>query len=193
MAESRTDRAKNSSPLGCRTKCLLDTLDDVTPFVPFCERLVFRTNYHKCGGDLHLLMALRSLIPTVCQFSLFVFSPDSCSLGAETTQKRFWKDVGIERRAEGLVVTLDKRPLKTPAGQTLLLPAHKSLAATLIAAEWDHQETLLKPHALPMVTKKQHRLLQHIISYSISRRLLFQGPLTQCWMRIRVLRSENHF
>ena len=52
-----------------------------------------------------------------------------------------------------LAITLDKRALKTPSGKTLLLPTNKSLLASLIAAEWDHQETLLKPHALPMVTQ----------------------------------------
>ena len=72
-------------------------------------------------------------------------------LGAEATQRRFWKDVGIEKRANDITVTLDQRPLKTPAGKTLLLPPSKILTAALIAAEWDHQETVLKPHALPMV------------------------------------------
>ena len=71
--------------------------------------------------------------------------------GAEATQKRFWKEVGIEQRGDSLTVTLDKRALKTPVGQTLLLPLNKTLPAALIAAEWDHQEILLKPHALPMV------------------------------------------
>ena len=71
--------------------------------------------------------------------------------GAEATQKRFWKEVGIERRGDSLTVTLDKRALKTPSGQTLLLPLNKTLPAALIAAEWDNQEVLLKPHALPMV------------------------------------------
>jgi len=71
---------------------------------------------------------------------------------AEVTQKRFWKDVGIERRGDSLVVTLDKRALKTPSGQTLLLPLNKGLPASLIATEWDHQEVLLKPHALPMTS-----------------------------------------
>jgi len=66
--------------------------------------------------------------------------------------KRFWNDVGVERRAGGLAVTLDNRALKTPAGNTLLLPSNKSLLASLIAAEWDHQETMLKPHALPVTS-----------------------------------------
>ncbi|KAF9477375.1 ATP12-domain-containing protein [Pholiota conissans] len=71
---------------------------------------------------------------------------------AEITQKRFWKDVGIQQRGDSLVVTLDDRALKTPSGKVLQLPLTKSLPASLIAAEWDHQETVLKPHALPMTS-----------------------------------------
>ncbi|PPQ73894.1 hypothetical protein CVT26_011726 [Gymnopilus dilepis] len=71
---------------------------------------------------------------------------------AEVSLKRFWKSVGIERRGDSLTVTLDKRALKTPGGQVLLLPSNKALPASLIAAEWDHQETLIKPHALPMTS-----------------------------------------
>jgi len=64
---------------------------------------------------------------------------------------RFWDAVGVEKRGDALAVTLDKRALKTPSGNTLLLPLRKSLLASLIAAEWDHQVTALKPHALPVV------------------------------------------
>ncbi|EEB89982.1 hypothetical protein MPER_11871 [Moniliophthora perniciosa FA553] len=69
---------------------------------------------------------------------------------AEQTMKRFWKHVDIEKRRDGYVVTLDKRALKTPSGNTLLLPHAKHLVATLIATEWENTETLIKPHALPM-------------------------------------------
>lgn len=65
---------------------------------------------------------------------------------------RFWDTVGIEKRANLLAVTLDSRPLKTPSGNALLLPLKKRLLASLIATEWDHQATLLKPHALPIVS-----------------------------------------
>ncbi|KXN82575.1 Protein atp12, mitochondrial [Leucoagaricus sp. SymC.cos] len=71
---------------------------------------------------------------------------------AEATMKRFWKTVGIESRGDSLAVTLDKRPLKTPDGKPLLVPASKSLLAMLIAAEWDNQKTLIKPHALPVTS-----------------------------------------
>ncbi|KAL4265931.1 ATP12 family protein [Pleurotus pulmonarius] len=71
---------------------------------------------------------------------------------AEATLKRFWKTVGIDKHGDSLAVTLDKRALKTPSGNTLLLPQNKRLVATLIAGEWDSQETMLKPHALPMTS-----------------------------------------
>lgn len=71
---------------------------------------------------------------------------------AEATLKRFWKTVGIDERDNALAVTLDKRPLKTPGGKPLLLPRNKRLVATLIASEWENQETLLKPHTLPITS-----------------------------------------
>ena len=91
------------------------------------------------------------------------------SIGAETSMKRFWKSAYVNT-GEGefscnsqspclclsssqgyLEVTLDGRPLKTPSGNKLRLPPQKKILATLIANEWDIQETILKPHALPLV------------------------------------------
>ncbi|KAH8829662.1 hypothetical protein DL96DRAFT_1527350 [Flagelloscypha sp. PMI_526] len=71
---------------------------------------------------------------------------------AEVTLKRFWKTVELSKLDDGLVITLDKRPLKTPGGNVLLLPHSKSLAASLVAHEWDTQSTVLKPHALPVTS-----------------------------------------
>ncbi|KIK97399.1 hypothetical protein PAXRUDRAFT_824945 [Paxillus rubicundulus Ve08.2h10] len=71
---------------------------------------------------------------------------------ADKTLKRFWKTVGIDTRADGIAVTLDKRALKTPSGNTLLLPENKRVVATLIANEWENQTILLKPHALPLTS-----------------------------------------
>lgn len=53
---------------------------------------------------------------------------------------------------DGLAVTLDRRMLKTPNGKHLIVPEGKRLAATLIAHEWDIQDKVLKPHALPLVS-----------------------------------------
>ncbi|KAI0806963.1 ATP12-domain-containing protein [Fomes fomentarius] len=71
---------------------------------------------------------------------------------AEATLKRFWKNVDIEKRDGGYAVTLDKRPLKTPSGKRLIIPAEKRLVAALVASEWENQQTALKPHALPMTS-----------------------------------------
>lgn len=72
--------------------------------------------------------------------------------GAESTKTRFWTTVGIEPHGkDSLTVTLDKRPLKTPSGNVLSVPKNKSIVATLVATEWEHQTTVLKPHSLPMV------------------------------------------
>lgn len=90
--------------------------------------------------------------------------------------KRFWKTVGIENRGDSLLVTLDKRALKTPDGKPLLVPASKSLLATLIAAEWDHQKTLIKPHALPVVSSSFPPL--HAV-YPRFLCLIFHKPNTQ--------------
>src|ERR1700722_16814035 len=84
--------------------------------------------------------------------------------GAEATLKRFWKKVGIGMRDNRLCVTLDGRPIKTPSGNTLLLPEDKRMVATLIAAEWENQEILLKPNALPMV--RQSRSISNVILYN---------------------------
>ena len=82
--------------------------------------------------------------------------PISCSrthkrAGAEATLTRFWKTVNLQERGDSLAITLDSRPLKTPAGRPLSLPRSKRLAATLIVAEWENQRNVLKSHALPMV------------------------------------------
>ncbi|KAI0747683.1 ATP12-domain-containing protein [Daedaleopsis nitida] len=71
---------------------------------------------------------------------------------AEATLKRFWKDVGIEKRGGGYAVTLDGRQLRAPSGKPLVVPPEKRLVAALIASEWENQQTLLKPHALPMTS-----------------------------------------
>ena len=77
----------------------------------------------------------------------------SYRVGADATLKRFWKTVGVEKRDGGYAVTLDKRPLRTPGGKPLIIPPEKRLVAALVASEWENQETVLKPHALPMVSR----------------------------------------
>ena len=58
----------------------------------------------------------------------------------------------IAKVENGLAVTLDSRPLKTPSGNKLHLPRNKRILATLVATEWENQDKILKPHALPVVS-----------------------------------------
>ncbi|CDO74875.1 hypothetical protein BN946_scf185004.g25 [Trametes cinnabarina] len=84
---------------------------------------------------------------------------------AEVTLKRFWKTVGVEKLDGGYAVTLDKRPLRTPGGKPLIIPPEKRLVAALIASEWENQETVLKPHALPMDENTRNEVRAQLLKY----------------------------
>lgn len=94
--------------------------------------------------------------------------------------KRFWKTVDVEKKGDVLAVTLDKRPLKTPSGNELLIPQDKKLVATLIASEWENQLTLLKPHALPMVRDFCFQLPSFCVNSQSNRLRSQRGPLMLC-------------
>jgi len=79
-------------------------------------------------------------------------TPATATNRAEATLTRFWKTVDLQERGDTLAITLDSRPLKTPAGKPLFLPRSKRLAATLIVTEWENQRNVLKSHALPMTS-----------------------------------------
>ncbi|KAI3624046.1 ATP12 [Malassezia furfur] len=53
---------------------------------------------------------------------------------------------------EHFTVLLDKRPLRTPGGNKLAVPADHPMLACLIAEEWDTQTQVLKPHSLPLTS-----------------------------------------
>ncbi len=63
--------------------------------------------------------------------------------------KRFYKTAGVSEGPEGFGVTLDGRPIKTPGRATIAVP-HRALAEA-IAAEWQAQESEIKPHTMPMM------------------------------------------
>lgn len=63
--------------------------------------------------------------------------------------KRVYATVAVEEDADGFLVRLDKRELRTPAGKPLRLP-NQALAAAL-AAEWDAQTEEIRPHDMPLM------------------------------------------
>ena len=64
--------------------------------------------------------------------------------------KRFWKTATAVPAETGFTVTLDDRPVRTPAKAPLIVPTQEMAHA--IAAEWDAQEKELDPRTMP-VTK----------------------------------------
>lgn len=62
--------------------------------------------------------------------------------------KRFWKDAAAVRAAGGWGVTLDGKPLRTPARAELVVPAEA--LALAIAAEWNEVDGEIDPRAMPL-------------------------------------------
>lgn len=61
--------------------------------------------------------------------------------------KRFWAKAEATETDQGFAIALDGRPVKTPAKTSLVVPS-RALADT-IAAEWDAQEEIVNPEAMP--------------------------------------------
>lgn len=63
--------------------------------------------------------------------------------------KRFYKEVAVDSGDEGYAVTLDRRPVRTPAKQPLMLPTRA--LADAIAGEWQEQQDQIRPQTMPMM------------------------------------------
>jgi chaperone required for assembly of F1-ATPase len=72
-------------------------------------------------------------------------------------RKRFYADAGVGETDMGFTVTLDGKPIKTPSGRTVIVPA-RSLADT-IAAEWNAQGEFIEPLTMP-VTRFANSVVQ---------------------------------
>jgi chaperone required for assembly of F1-ATPase len=63
-------------------------------------------------------------------------------------RQRFYAAAGVQEAAEGYAVTLDGKPVHTPARRALIAP---NLAlAGVIAAEWDAQGEVIDPATMPL-------------------------------------------
>jgi len=63
-------------------------------------------------------------------------------------RKRLYKEVGVAEVDGGFSVTLDGKPIKTPSGRTVTVPACE--IANAIAAEWKAQRETIDPLTMPM-------------------------------------------
>ena len=105
---------------------------------------------------------------------------------SEWTMKRFWTKVSVVESAEGFAVTLDTRPVKTPAKRALVLPTRA--VAECVAAEWEAQEKTVDPAAMPWtrsanaaidkVASQRAEVVAHLAEYAGSDLLCYraEGP-----------------
>ncbi len=66
---------------------------------------------------------------------------------SEWKAKRFWKEAAVDETAEGFGISLDGRPVKTPAKRSLIAPTRHF--AERIANEWNAQGEVIDPGAMP--------------------------------------------
>ncbi len=62
--------------------------------------------------------------------------------------RRFYKEVTVEAVADGFLIKLDGRELKTPSRGLFHLPSQE--LADAVAREWDAQETHIDPGSMPL-------------------------------------------
>src|SRR5437588_3307273 len=63
-------------------------------------------------------------------------------------RKRFYAQAGVVETTDGFAVALDGKPIRTPSGRQVVVPA--KAIADAIAAEWDAQKELIEPVTMPM-------------------------------------------
>lgn len=67
---------------------------------------------------------------------------------SEWKARRFWKQAEARGVDGGWEIALDGRPVRTPGKHALILPTHALAAA--IADEWDAQNDVIDPNAMPL-------------------------------------------
>ena len=76
-------------------------------------------------------------------------------------RRRFYERASVEERNGGFALLLDGRPVRTPAGQGLVLPS-KALAEA-VAAEWQAVPEFLDPARMPL-TRLANSILDGVVA-----------------------------
>jgi chaperone required for assembly of F1-ATPase len=88
---------------------------------------------------------------------------------ARTPQrKRFYGAAGVAEMDGGFTVTLDGKPIRTPSGRLITIPA-RAIAET-ISAEWEAQAEMIDPTTMPMT-----RFANSVVEAVVDR----IGPVTE--------------
>ena len=90
-----------------------------------------------------------------------------------TTRKRFYKTVAVDDQEGGLVIRLDDRVVKSPAGAGAVLPSRA--LADAVAAEWESQGDEIDPGSMPLfslavtvldrVTPQRLAIIDELVAY----------------------------
>ncbi|MEM8743364.1 MAG: ATP12 family protein [Pseudomonadota bacterium] len=80
-------------------------------------------------------------------------------MNSTAAPKRFYKTVAVSPHDEGFAISLDGKPVNTPARQSLAV-ASKALADE-IATEWDAQKERIDPSSMPM-TKRANTAVDRV-------------------------------
>jgi chaperone required for assembly of F1-ATPase len=109
-------------------------------------------------------------------------------MGQEGRRKRFYASAGVEEREDGFVLTLDGKPMRTPARAPLALP-NRALADA-VAAEWQAQGERIDPAEMPVtrivnsaidgVMGNRGAVIDEIVKYAATDLLCYraEGPET---------------
>jgi chaperone required for assembly of F1-ATPase len=97
--------------------------------------------------------------------------------------KRVYTSVDTRPAGSGWGIALDGRPLRTPAKRDLIVPS-EALAAT-IAAEWDAQESDIRPETMPLTrlaataidrtAEKRADIVAEIANYAVTDLLCYRA------------------
>jgi chaperone required for assembly of F1-ATPase len=63
-------------------------------------------------------------------------------------RKRFYAHAGVVDAPDGLAITLDGKPIRTPSGRRVVAPVRE--IAEAIAAEWEAQQETIDPLTMPL-------------------------------------------
>ncbi len=98
--------------------------------------------------------------------------------------QRFYTQVAVADVAGGFAITLDGKPVKTPAGKPLAVPRH--VVAEAMAAEWEAQTTVINTDSMPLtrlasiaidrVSLDRAALLADITNYLTTDLLCYRVP-----------------
>ena len=75
-------------------------------------------------------------------------------------RKRFYTNAGVVEAVGGFSVTLDGKPIKTPAGRLVIVPARA--IAEMAAGEWNAQGDIIDPVSMP-ATRFANSVVQGVI------------------------------